>query len=458
MEIAVTDAVRPRTAERLLNRLAAEQADSRLPSVAAGLVRDGTLVWSAARGSVDGSAPTADTQYRMGSITKTFVAVCVMRLRDEGRLALTDRIADHLPGTPLGGATIAQLLSHAAGLQAETDGPWWERTAGGDWDSLAVQLGDGATRHRPGSRFHYSNVGFGVLGELIARMRRTSWDDAVRTEILDPLGMRRTTTRPVAPAARGYAVHPWADVLLPEPEHDAGAMAPAGQLWSTVADLSRWAAFLAGDTADVLSADTLAEMTQPQMVDDPPEAAWQAGYGLGIQLWNLDGTRYAGHGGSMPGFLAVIRVDLSTRDGVIVMTNNTSSLGRDLAPDLLAILAAEEPVLPDEWRPSPVPGTTLEIVGPWYWGPAPLLVKALPDGWLEIGGLTGPTRSAKFRPNADGTWTGLSGYYAGETLRVVRTDDGTVRHLDLASFCFTRTPYDPAADVPGGVDAAGWSA
>ncbi len=86
--------------------------------------------------------------------------------------------------------------------------------------------------------------------------------------ILAPLNMTRTTTRPQRPYARGYAVHPYADVLLAEPEHDADSMAPAGQLWTTVTDLASFARFLAGDDAGILSPDTLAEMREPIVVAD----------------------------------------------------------------------------------------------------------------------------------------------------------------------------------------------
>ena len=70
--------------------------------------------------------------------------------------------------------------------------------------------------------------------------------------------------------------------------------------------------------------------------------------------------------------------------------------------------------------------------------------------------MRGGLRASRFRPEADGSWTGLDGYYAGETLRVVRRPDGTTSHLDLNTFVLTRTPYDPGAPVPGGVDPAGW--
>ena len=150
-------------------RLAAEQAEHRLPSVVAGLVRDGELVWSGAAG--DG---TVEHQYRCGSITKTFVAVQVLRLRDAGALRLTDLVEAHVPGTAAGGATLAQLLAHSSGLRAETAGPWWERTPGTGFAELAASsLGPDGARVRPGRRFHYSNVGYAVLGELVARDRKS---------------------------------------------------------------------------------------------------------------------------------------------------------------------------------------------------------------------------------------------------------------------------------------------
>src|SRR3712207_8836519 len=129
-------------------------------------------------------------------------------------------------------------------------------------------------------------------------MRGGSWENAVTAEVLAPLGMARTTPRPVAPAAAGTAVHPWADVVLPEPEHHAGVMAAAGQLWATLADLARFGAFLIGDTGDVLDPGTLEEMTVPAGVD-PSVPGWSA-YGLGLQVLRVDGQVLVGHGVGMP--------------------------------------------------------------------------------------------------------------------------------------------------------------
>jgi CubicO group peptidase (beta-lactamase class C family) len=463
--------VKPQTNALLDARLALAQSEQRLPSVVAALVRDGRLIWSGGAGKVDGAAPTTDMQYRCGSITKTFVAVQIMRLRDAGLLAVTDPLERHLPGA-FDGVTIAELLSHSSGLRAETAGPWWERTAGGDFADLAARslhptdTAAGVARlTRPGRRFHYTNVGFAILGEVVAKLRGVSWEQSLHDELLFPLAMTRTTTRPQAPAASGFAVHPYADLLLPEPEHDAGAMAPAGQLWTTPADLARWMSFLGGphaglaaDGTILLDPATLAEMREPQAVDDRRESGWTGAHGLGLQVWNHDGVRSFGHGGSMPGFLAIMSIDESTGDAVIVMTNTTAGLRPELASELARILADGEPCPPQEWVPSAPAEGTLEALGAWFWGPAPFVLRAQGSSELRLQAEPPGGRSARFVPNADGAWTGLDGYYRGETLRIERDGEGKPVALNLASFIFTRTPYDPAVDVPGGTDPQGWRA
>jgi CubicO group peptidase (beta-lactamase class C family) len=346
--------------------------------------------------------------------------------------------------------TVAQLLSHTSGLQAETSGPWWERTPGGSWSDLLASRP--TLRFRPGARFHYSNIGYAVLGELVGRLQGVPWDQAVHATLLEPLGMSRTTTRPVAPSAPGWGVHPLADLLHVEPEHDAGAMAPAGQLWSTVEDLSRWATFLAGDTGGLLSSQTLDEMCLPIAVNDNPGQAWTGAHGLGWQVWNLDGVRYAGHGGSMPGFLAGLRVNRGTGDGCVVFANATS--GMALGNDLLDLLASAEPLPVTPWSADAGQASGLELVGDWYWGTTAYDLRLAADGHLVIGE-PGANRGSRFRPTETG-WVGLDGYHEGEPLVVVRGADGRPSHLDLGSFRFSRTPYDPAADIPGDVHPDRW--
>ena len=208
-----------------------------------------------------GHEPDGDTQYRIGSLTKTFIAVLVMRLRDEGLLDLADPLGKHLDAGRAASATIAQLLSHTAGLASETPGPWWERSPGDLRPALTDILG--SAPHPAGRLFHYSNPGYGLLGALVGQLRGHGWEQALRQEILGPLGMDRTTVSPEPPHARGLAVHPWADVMQLEPAAGTGLMAPAGELWSTAADLCRFAAFLLDGDDRVLPATTLAEMRAP---------------------------------------------------------------------------------------------------------------------------------------------------------------------------------------------------
>ena len=441
----------PGTAAALLARTARAQRESRAPGLVAGVVRDGALAWWAARGDV--ASPATDVQHRLGSITKSVTAVAVMRLRDEGLLHLDDPLDRHLPGTPAGDRTVGQLLSHTAGLTAESPGQWWERTPGGSLADLGL-----APEHVPlgaGRQFHYSNLGYGLLGELLAALRGRPWAEVVRDEVLLPLGMTRTTPRPEGLAATGWAVHPWADVLHAEPEHFHGAMAPAGQLWAGLADLARFAAFLLGDTGDVLSPATLEEMTVPAGVDSAAEG-WSA-YGLGLQVLRSGGRTLVGHGGSMPGFLAGVFVDRACGDGAVVLRNATSGADGGLVPDLLDLLAAAEPAVGPAWQPAPAPAdpdlaVDLDLLGPWYWGPSPYVLRLQGDGLLHLSGISSPGRTSRFRRTGDGTWVGLDGYYTGEPMRLTRD------LMVLATFVFTRAPYDPAQPVPGGADERGWHA
>ncbi|WP_030780105.1 serine hydrolase domain-containing protein [Streptomyces sp. NRRL S-920] len=448
----------PSTRRALLHRVATAQAEGRAPSVVASVARDGEVVWTAGRSMVDGHAPDENVQYRIGSITKTFTAVLVMRLRDEGLLDLGDPLEKHLPGTGAGEATIAELLSHTGGLAAETPGEWWERTPGTTRPDITDVLGDQPFRHPVGRRFHYSNPGYTLLGSLVEAMRGEPWEEVLRREVLEPLGLTRTSAQPRDPHAGGWAVHPWADVMMPEPVEDLGLMAPAGQLWSTTADLARFACFLAKGDERVLGAETLREMRTPSA---PSQAgSWDSTYGLGMDLLRWEGLSLAGHTGSLPGFLAGLWV--SEREGVAAVALANCTSGPPivaLAADLVKIVAEAEPRIPEPWRPlAEIDAKVLELTGPWYWGTQVLALRLSADGGVELGPLAGAGRAARFRANGDGTWTGLDGYYAGEPLRAVRRTDGSVSHLDVGSFVLTRRPYDEDAPVPGGVDPQGWRA
>lgn len=441
----------PNTERALLYRVAVAQWEGRAPSLAAGVVRDGALVWSGSRGQVD-EEEAADSAYRIGSITKTFTAVLIMQLRDEGRVSLLDPIDQHLPEVEYS-PTIAQLLSHTSGLTSELPGEWWERVDGTDFAGVVTALTGQPARLAAGSRLHYSNVGFALLGEIVTRLRQSTWADTLQRRVLAPLGMTRTGVRPTHPHLSGWAVHPHADVLLREPAADTNAMGPAGQLWSTVADLARWVEFLNGNTGDVLRADTLQEMQQPASVADG--STWTTGYGLGLQLSRVDGRRRVGHGGSMPGFVAALWAEPDTQDGAVALANATSGVDvGDLAHGLLGDLARHEPAWPRPWTPRAVDPALLELTGTWYSGPTPFVLVI--EGQDVVRLIGAGFRVSRFRPEGDGTWTGLDNYYAGERLRVIRGSDGHPDHLNLATFVLTRRPYDDEAATPGGIDPRGW--
>ncbi|MFI9720949.1 serine hydrolase domain-containing protein [Streptomyces sp. NPDC052396] len=445
----------PATRRALTHRVATAQSEGRLPSLAAAVLRDGRTVWSAGRGEVNGRPPTGDTQYRIGSLTKTLVAVLVLRLRDEGLLDLDDPLGKHLETAEGGEATIVQLLAHTSGLAAEARGPWWERTDGALRPEVADLFGEHPQRHPAGRVHHYSNPGYALLGALVEELRGAPWHQVLDQEVLRPLGMARTGYAPRAPHAEGWAVHPWADALLPEPAVDTGRMAPAGQLWSTTEDLSRFAAFLLHGDDRVLGAATLAEMRTPLAPPSGPDGS--GGYGLGIQLLRRDGRLLCGHTGSMPGFAAVLWT--SPQDGLaaVLLSNATSGQVAGPGGDLLETVARLEPRIPRPWRPAKgIDPALLELTGPWYWGAQPMALRLRADGTLDLSPLGGGGRAAAFRPEPDGTFTGLDGYYAGETLRAVRQADGTLSHLDIGTFVFTRRPYEPGEAVPGGVDGHGW--
>lgn len=442
------------TVRKLAYAVATAQATGRAPSLVASVARAGEPIWFGSRGSVHAAEPTPDTQYRIGSITKTFVAVLLMRLRDQGRLDLADPVDRHLPGLLPPAITVAQLLSHTSGLATETPPPWWERVAGVVRPKLENLLWSDPLRHPTGRRWHYSNSGFALAGALVERLYGGSWDDVIRAELLEPLGMTRTSAMPQPPHALGWAVHPWADVALPEPALDLQLMAPAGQLWSTTTDLTIWAALLAGCYPNVLCASTAAEMREP--ASGSPDGV--SGYGLGLMLQRTPTAELYGHLGTMPGFLAALWIDPAQSLSTVVFANATH--GPDipgLAVELLRIIAADEPVMPEPWvAQDGIDDDLLALTGLWYRGAMPLIAHVRPGGGLRFTGAHSGEVVADLRREGLGWIVTTPGYYHGELLNVVRGSDGMPTHLDLGSVVIYRELYEPRHIVPGGRDDEGW--
>ncbi len=309
--------------------LAARQAEG-LPSIAAAVVRDGRLTWSGAVGSAeyDPETPaTPDTQYRIGSITKTFTATAIMQLRAAGKLDLDDRLEQHLPGVAAGSPTIRRLLCHLSGLQREV-GEMFVSGHSPTEDELVAHL---ELVLPPGAQHHYSNLAFALLGQVVARTSGQPYTDYVDELIIGPLGLERTTWAPHAPKAQGYLVDEYAGTVWQEPETDLAAASPAGQLWSTVEDLCTWAAFLAAGHDGVLDARSIEEMWFPQVMYYPD--SWVLGWGLGLMLHNREGVIYGGHGGAMAGHLAGVFIDRKTRIGGAALTNSGTRADTELIRD-----------------------------------------------------------------------------------------------------------------------------
>src|SRR4051794_2246350 len=219
--------------------LAQSQAENRLPSIAGAVLRDGDVLWADAVGLADAEADevaTPEHQYRIGSITKTFTAVAVMQLRDAGKLDLDDRLDKHLDVPARGDLTLRRMLSHGSGLQRELPGNVWETLEfPNSTAELLATLSEAEMVLAPGERWHYSNLAFILLGEVIANLGGMAYEDYVEARILQPLGLTRTSFAPEPPTAVAYSVEPYTDVVQREPMlvERTGGVAAAGQPRST---------------------------------------------------------------------------------------------------------------------------------------------------------------------------------------------------------------------------------
>jgi CubicO group peptidase (beta-lactamase class C family) len=269
-----------------------------------------------------------------------------------------------------------------------------------------------------GARFHYSNLAFALLGVVVERVSGIPYAEYVRTQLLEPAGLSRTTFDPVDPFATGYLVKPYVEDVWDEAPIETGAWIAAGQLWGTVRDLARWAAFLAAPDERVLRAETVKEMRTAQTISD--HVRWSAGYGLGVQLLR-DGDRIlAGHGGSMPGFIAGMFHATADKVGVAVLTNSSTARIGQLALKLVAETVEQWPVPPEPWRvDETVPADVLPLLGIWYLE-GDQVVFRWRDGRLEaqFPDAAEWEEPAVFARDADGRWRVASGWEHGEVLRV----------------------------------------
>jgi CubicO group peptidase (beta-lactamase class C family) len=434
------------TTTRSLHGIAlGKQRDGRVPGLFAGVARGGSLVWGEGVGQADlggDRAPTADDQFLIASNTKTFIAVMVMQLRDEGRLSLDDLLGDHVPEVshPI---TIRQCLAHVSGMAREPLGDVWETLENPTDKELRRDFDDVERVLRPHDHWHYSNVVFAMLGQLIEELDGRAWTESLSTRLLRPLEMTRTTNGfDGGPRVTGYYVPPYDDVPREEPVMDLKALAPCGGLASTANDLARWSAFVA-DPGELLSADTIEEMCQPQILLTPE--SWNAAMGLGFFLIrSATGRTWVGHTGGMPGQITGVFTHRESGTGGIALMNASVPPPPDaFAIELADHVVEHDPVEPEPWRPgTEVPEEFRGLLGRWFSEGQPFVF------WVEQGELkarldkpaAATLTPSRFVRVSDDVYRDVAGRERGELLRISRGSDGTVTKLNWATYLFTREP------------------
>jgi CubicO group peptidase (beta-lactamase class C family) len=407
------------------------QRESPAPSATAALFRGGELLWAESVGLADVESSreaTPDTQYAIASITKTFVARAILILRDEGKLGLDDPLGAHVPEAEREGVTIRRALAHSSGIQRETLGDVWETMEFPDRETLLAGLSEVEQVLEPGKQWHYSNLVYALLGEVIERASGSPATDFIDERVIRPLGLERTTWGPGENAATGYFVERFADVALPEPVPDKKAVAPAGALFSTVGDLATWGAFLMEQE----------EMHAVQVMASPER--WLLAWGLGLMLHRRGERLFAGHDGGAVGHSSFLTYSRRERVGTVLLTN-TENPSMSFDPVSLTEKAAEAmPVEDEPWRPGePVPPELEGVLGIW-WGEGVDWWFEWRDGSLEAR-RPGPKASIRtlFEREGEDVYRTVSGREHGELLKIVRDESGRPVKLYWATYPFTRT-------------------
>jgi D-alanyl-D-alanine carboxypeptidase len=251
--------------------------------------------------------PKADQRFRVGSVTKTFTATIVLQLVDEGELALSDTLEDHLPGVVPRGKeiTIRRLLQHRSGLVNYTDEPYlsWLKGASRSPSTRPIDLlrfaGSKQLSFKPGSQWSYSNTNYIALGLVIERVTASSYGHELERRILRPLALDETElpkTRLLPDLGDDGAMTPVPLYPKGHPIYDVDWANPivswaAGGIVSNARDLSRfYSALLSGQ---ILSGASLAKMKQTHA------AGAEGGYGLGIVSVSSRCGRSWVHGGGI---------------------------------------------------------------------------------------------------------------------------------------------------------------
>src|SRR5262245_21493286 len=358
--------------------------EAHVPGAAWGIVVDGSLVHTGTAGfrDVAAKAPVdADTVFRIASMTKSFTAMSILKLRDEGKLSLDDPAERYVPELkglvyPTSDSpriTIRHLLSHSAAFPE--DNPWGDRQLADTDEDLSRMLRAGVPfSNAPGVAYEYSNYGFAILGRIVSTVSGTKYEDYVAANILRPLGMTSTTLEPAkVPAHRLAHGYRWEDAQWKEePQLPHGSFGSMGGMLTTVRDLSRyvgvflsaWAPHDGAGTAPIKRA-SLREMQQvwrtaTASVTRDSAGALQltsGGYAFGLRVSQTCSFRsIVEHSGGLPGFGSIMRWLPEQGVGIIAFGNLTyTGWGRVTAAayDRLAKTGGLQPR-----RPQPSPALT----------------------------------------------------------------------------------------------------
>lgn len=283
---------------------------------------------------------TTTTEFRIASLTKQFTAACILLLQERGRLKVQDPISRYLPGLPAAWRTITihQLLTHTSGIPNYTDSPQFSRLrrTGATPQEMIALVTDQPLDFQPGSRWHYSNTGYILLGMIVEKTSDQPYAEFLKSNIFASLGMTGSgydrASDIIKERASGYDIKGGAisnadfiDMTIPY---------AAGGIYSTAEDLYRWNEALAQE-GKLLSADSL-----KQMFTEYPEATYQGqhyGYGVVINRQKFAKLLYY-HGGGVNGFSSSIQRYPTERVCIVVLSNLSSykpwEMGDHIAAEL----------------------------------------------------------------------------------------------------------------------------
>ena len=348
-----------------LSRWLATQVETRqVPGVQVAVRLGGELVLCEAYGVADldtGEPLTTGHVFRVASHSKTFTAVAVLQLVEQGRLRLDDTVGELLPeleGSPLTDVSVRELLSHTSGAVRDgVDSDFWQLDRPfPDVEGLVeVVRGHGAT-YEPQERFKYSNIGYGVLGMAVERVVGRSYAEHVRDAVVGPLGLVDTAPD-LEPGAHARAVrghsrpHGPARERVTVDETGTGALAAATGFASRAEELSRFFAALVPGTGELLGDHSLRLMHRAESTFERRGAATT--YGLGLIGTTVGERTLLGHSGGFPGQITRTLVDPASGLVVCVLTNAVDGPAEALATgvvrlvDVLSRDAAGWQALPD---------------------------------------------------------------------------------------------------------------